>query len=77
MSTVVTTELYGAERLNNSVNGNARFKLFTSGDYYVTKSDSACNYDVQNILRDIRGDGFVKVELTLTRAGRVEGIKRA
>lgn len=72
MSTTVV-DLYSATRLNNSVNGNPRYTLHTTGGNYTTSSDSACAYDVQNILHGLRGEA-VRVTLHTTRAGRVWNI---
>ena len=64
-----------ARRLNCSVNGNPRFDItFFDGDgeyTYRTSSDSACNYDVENLLhsRD-------RVNVYVTRAGRVYRMDR-
>jgi len=67
---VITVHRY--ERLNNSVSGNPRFKLFADGETLVTSSDAACAYDVENgwtvdhITKDIR-----HARITRTKAGRI------
>lgn len=61
-----------AERLNNSVNGNPRYRLhFDDATTALTQSDSACAYELQN--HAMIGGTF---EFTLTRAGRVCGIRK-
>lgn len=74
-------QIVSAERLNNSVNGNPRFSItFNVGiphvvcdrdgiQFFITSSDSACNYAVENYYRSGQ-----TVELGLTRAGRVSTI---
>lgn len=75
--TVQTTELFQAERLNNSVNGNPRFRLITRDGSFVTQSDASCSYDVDNIMREVRRNGgALFVRLSLTPAGRVWNIEQ-
>lgn len=70
----VQTALVAAVRLTNTVNGNPRYRLITADGEYLISSDSACAYDVQNILHR-KGEGeAVPVTLSLTRAGRVWNI---
>jgi hypothetical protein len=65
--TTVVKTIIRAERLNNSVNGNPRYRLyFADGSAHTTQSDSACTYDVENLAKH-----GATLELTLTRAGRV------
>lgn len=61
--------VHGYERLNNSVNGNPRFKLFAEGGALITSSDAACGYDIQNGWAGVRGPRLARV--TRTRAGRI------
>lgn len=62
--------IVAAERLNNSVNGNPRYRLALSdGNMYLTQSDAACSYDVDNYRRS--GEAF---DAELTRAGRISVI---
>ncbi len=63
------------ERLNNSVNGNPRFRLhLDDATSVLTQSDASVNYDVGNLsYHKMIG---VPVKLTLTRAGRVFGISK-
>jgi hypothetical protein len=73
--TTVDGVIYSAERLNNSVNGNPRYRLVMDlGDdvleTYVTMSDASAGYNVQNLYA--RRD---RVRLTLTPAGRVRYIE--
>jgi hypothetical protein len=72
--TTETVELIRAVRLNNSVNGNGRFRLVTMEGDYVTQSDSACSGDVENIVRKIPHGESITVTLGLTPAGRVWSI---
>jgi hypothetical protein len=79
--TTLTTSLVSVTRLTNSRNGNPRFRLNTLHGEFVTQSDAACSYDVDNIARKIRTreDGqaiAVGVVLSLTPAGRVWNIER-
>jgi len=65
----VTTVVNWVESLNCSVHGNPRWRLHTDDGTYTTSSDYDCNYNVRNDF----GRDSVKVELSLTRAGRVKG----
>lgn len=47
--TMHTGTLRVLERLNNSVNGNPRYRLYINGVSCVTKPDSAYAYDVENL----------------------------
>lgn len=70
--TTAVKTIHQRVRLNNSVNGNPRYRLdFSDGTSATTQSDSYCNYDVENLAK--RG---ATLELTLTRAGRVCGIRK-
>jgi hypothetical protein len=62
------------KRLNNSVNGNPRYQVtFTDGSSAITKSDSSCAYDIQNIMS--RNNLWMRnVAITWTKAGRIETI---
>ena len=46
--TQITATYFGCDRLNNSVNGNPKFKLRTSDGVLVTQSDADINYDIEN-----------------------------
>lgn len=74
MANTVTVTLYGATRLNNSVNGNPRWRLHTSEGDFITSSDHALNYEVENRTSKNGRWSWLdrEVTLTLTRAGRVE-----
>lgn len=74
--TSIETDLYYAERLNLSTNGNPRFRLATADGPYVTQSDASCSYDVENITRPIPHGGSQRVVLSLTKAGRVWNIEK-
>ena len=62
------------KRLNNSVNGNPRFKLMIDDILITTKNYGYC-YDIENIARS--GD-TVEAEIYYTKTGarRLETIKR-
>jgi hypothetical protein len=62
------------KRLNNSVNGNPRYRVtFTDGSSALTKSDSSVAYDIQNLSHSReRGRDLL---VTWTRAGRIEMLK--
>lgn len=69
-----------AERLNNSANGNPRWRLYLRPVYSdelgfnaVTQSDAGCNYDVTNYLADRHGSTTV-LTVRFTAAGRVSGL---
>ena len=62
---------YGANRLKNSTNGNPRWRLRTSVGVFVTQSDSAVNYDVNNFLHSSLGLVDKEVRFTTTKAGHV------
>jgi hypothetical protein len=55
------------ERLNNSVNGNPRYRVhFTDGTVADTQSDASLNYGITNPeYRD------VPLRVTFTRAGKI------
>jgi len=55
------------ERLNNSVNGNPRYRVhFTDATVADTQSDASFNYEIDN--SEFRG---VPLRVTFTRAGRI------
>lgn len=74
--TTIATDLFSAERLTNSTNGNPRYKLHTSDGVFQTQSDASCSYDVDNITRTIPRGETIPVTLHLTPAGRVWNIVR-
>ncbi len=76
MPATVDTNLYYADRLNSSVNGNPRFTLATADGSFITQSDAACSYDVENTTRPLPHGGSARIRLHLTRAGRVWNIER-
>lgn len=62
----------GLDRLNNSVNGNPRYRVhFDTGSSAITSSDHAFCYGITN--PEMRGD----VVVTYTRAGRISDISPA
>ena len=62
------------KRLNNSVNGNPRFKLMIDDIVITTKNYGYC-YDIENIARS--GE-VIEAEIYYTKTGarRLETIKR-
>jgi len=77
MASKLETDLYYAERLPSSRNGNPRFRLATADGPFVTQSDASCSYEVTNYTNGIPHGGSLRVVLSLTRAGRVWNIERA
>lgn len=64
-------------RLNNSVNGNPRFKVhFDDGSSAITQSDASVNYDVENLAHCRNGHGY-DVLVTFSRAGRITDMEIA
>lgn len=60
------------ERLNNSRDGNPRYKVyFTDGDVYQTEDNASCNYGIEN--SEMRSE----IEFTVTRAGRIDYMRPA
>jgi hypothetical protein len=58
--------IFNLKRLNNSVNGNPRYRVyFTDGSIAVTSSDAAFCYGIEN--KEMRGE----LEVTFTRAGLI------
>lgn len=67
------------ERLNNSTNGNPRYRVaFTNGVMAITSSDASISYDVANLARGCWYDDKEApiVAVFLTRAGRIDGMVR-
>ncbi len=59
------------ERLQNSRNGNPRFRVTLNGIEYTTSSDSMCNYEVENVWRSWWRDDESRPEsLRVTLTGR-------
>lgn len=72
---LVNVHITRTERLNNSTNGNPRFRISLSSDdlelgSYETSSDAACNYEISNYANS--GKSF---DAWLTRTGRIEVIE--
>lgn len=60
------------ERLNNSRNGNPRFRVtFTDGTVAQTETDGSVNYVIEN--KEFRD---VPLKVTFTKAGRIKHIAR-
>lgn len=70
--------VHGYEALNNSVNGNPRYKLFADSGTYITSSDVADAWNVPNgwtvdhVTKDRR-----PALVTFTKAGRIATLKWA
>lgn len=63
----ITGRILATERLNNSVNGNPRWRVMIEGHgLYITSSDAGVNYDISNWRFHDE-----LVEWSLTRAGRI------
>lgn len=63
---MTTRRVSSLTRLNNSINGNPRYRvLFTDGSSAVTKSDAAFCYGIDN--PEMRGEVIVKY----SRGGRI------
>lgn len=76
MARTVNAILLGSKRLNLSTNGNPRFRLFTDQGDYLTSSDAAVSYDVENYTRGASRGLTIPVTLSLTRAGRVDDMRK-
>jgi hypothetical protein len=60
--------IHRIDRLNNSVNGNPRFRLmFADASEAITSSDAAINYEIGNPGYRVGST----VALTFTKAGRI------
>ena len=68
----IRTVLKTASRRGHSVNGNPRWTLHTDSGDWLTQTDSACSYDIDNLRRraERNPDGLFVV-LKTTKAGRV------
>lgn len=69
--TGVQVKVYALYRLNNSVNGNPRYRLSTSEGELITSSDSAFCYGILNGWTDEHMANGRTAQINLTRAGRV------
>ena len=70
-SVTYTQTIDRLERLNNSVNGNPRFRIyFTDGQTAVTQSDASIAYGLEN-----RENIGVPVKVTATPAGMVWNVE--
>jgi hypothetical protein len=65
----IRTRIFSTERLNNSVNGNPRYKLYTEAGVFTTQSDAQLGYQIPNI--HIDRDAGTEVVMTATAAARV------
>lgn len=68
----VSVIVYRLERLNNSVNGNPRYRIITDEGMFITSSDYGFVYGIED---GWRGRNCRTAVLTLTRAGRVQDLK--
>lgn len=66
-----TITVIGVERLNNSVNGNPRYKVNAIEGEFVTQSDSGHVYGFEYYKLE-RGD---IINVDLTKAGRIANAK--
>jgi len=74
-TTIVTGRVVYASRLDNSMAGNPRFRItLEGGAVYLTRSNSACNYDVENVL----GPGLHRTPLVVLTLedGRIVNIEK-
>lgn len=69
----IRTQIHSLQRLNNSVNGNPRYRVtFTDGGTADTQSDASINYGIGNPeYRD------VPVIVSLSKAGRITHVRVA
>lgn len=65
-----TAIFHGAERLNNSTNGNPRWRLLTSEGSFNTDSDASVGYEVANFLHSKYGVVGKLVTFTATKRGK-------
>jgi hypothetical protein len=72
MSCKVETIVYALHRLNNSVNGNPRYRVQTSNGPFITSSDHSF---VIGLLNDWRDKQSRPAVLTLTRSGLIEDLE--
>lgn len=72
MARKIETTVWHLERINNSVNGNPRYKVGTEDGVFITSSDHAFVWAINNGWRDKTSR---PARLTLTRAGRIEGLE--
>lgn len=68
---MTTRRIYRLQRLNTSVSGNPRFRVyFTDGSNAETQTDGALNYGLEN------PENFdTDVEVTFTKAGRISDLR--
>lgn len=76
MTKTVTGTIHSAYSLNNSVNGNPRFKVIIETpegqlETYLTSSDASVNYDIRNLEHSHELAVF-----TLTKADRITYAER-
>lgn len=67
--------VYRLDRMPNSVNGNPRYRLTTDAGEYITSSDHAFVYGIENGFRPRNHWEGRKAWITLTRAGRVSDLE--
>lgn len=70
----VDTLLYNYKTLKHSTNGNPRFKFWTGHGRYITQTDCAFSYEVENLMKQIPMYTGRMVRLYVTRNGRVFGM---
>lgn len=69
----IRTRLFSVERLNNSRNGNPRYKLYTEDGFFITQTDAQLGYQIPNI--HIDPEAGTEVVMTATAAARVWNIE--
>lgn len=67
--------VFSHERLNNSNNGNPRYKLFTNEGQFLTSSDHAFVSGMWDGWTREHNQTGREAEIGLTRAGRIESFK--
>jgi hypothetical protein len=71
----VDVKVYALHRLNNSVNGNPRYRMHTSEGELITSSDRAYCYGILNDWTDEEKTNGKSARIQLTRAGRVDQLE--
>lgn len=71
MDSKITVKLRGANRIDNSKDGNPRFDVLTSEGIFRTEPDAAVNYELPNYvgLADQVTDSWLGREVELTVRG--------
>jgi hypothetical protein len=75
MAKKLNIKVYALYRLNNSVNGNPRYRLSTTEGDLITSSDRAYCYGILNDWTDAHKADGRPAKVTLTRSGRVDQLE--